>query len=72
MERPMQAVDDIFSVFSRTFEETREAEMSLAEYLDACRDNPLMYATAQERLLTAIGEPEMVDTSKDARWGGSS
>src|SRR3954447_12898134 len=69
MERPMQAVDDIFSVFSRTFEETREAEMSLADYLDACRDNPLMYATAQERLLAAIGEPEMVDTSKDARLG---
>jgi len=43
--------------------------MSLAEYLGACRNNPLMYATAQERLLAAIGEPEMVDTSKDARMG---
>ncbi|MBS0639939.1 MAG: PrkA family serine protein kinase [Acetobacteraceae bacterium] len=65
----MQTVDDIFSVFSRTFEETRESEMSLADYLEGCRDNPLMYATAQERLLAAIGEPEMVDTSKDARMG---
>ena len=65
----MQPVDDIFSLFTRSFEETREAEMSLAEYLNACRDDPLMYATAQERLLAAIGEPEMVDTSKDARMG---
>ena len=65
----MQPVDDIFSLFARSFEETREAEMSLAEYLNACRDDPLMYATAQERLLAAIGEPEMVDTSKDARMG---
>ncbi|HVZ06771.1 PrkA family serine protein kinase [Rhodopila sp.] len=65
----MQTVDDIFSVFSRSYEHTREAEMSLAEYLEGCRDNPLMYATAQERLLAAIGEPEMVDTAKDARMG---
>ena len=31
--------------------------------------DPMMYATATERLLAAIGEPEMVDTSKDARLG---
>ncbi len=30
---------------------------------------PMMYATATERLLAAIGEPEMVDTAKDARLG---
>ncbi len=30
---------------------------------------PMMYATATERLLSAIGEPEMVDTAKDARLG---
>ena len=29
----------------------------------------MAYATATERLLAAIGEPEMVDTSKDARLG---
>ena len=55
--------------YARSFEAHREAEMSLAEYLEACRDNPMMYATATERLLAAIGEPEMVDTSKDARLG---
>jgi serine protein kinase len=29
----------------------------------------MAYATAHERLLAAIGEPRMVDTSKDARLG---
>jgi serine protein kinase len=43
--------------------------MSLADYLDLCRSDPMTYATAAERILAAIGEPEMVDTSKDARPG---
>ena len=65
----MHTVDDIFADYARSFEATREVEMSLAEFLDACRDDPMIYATATERLLAAIGEPEMVDTSKDARLG---
>jgi serine protein kinase len=68
-ERPMQTVDDIFSAYAKTFEAHREAEMSLAEYLEACKKDPLVYSTATERLLAAIGEPEMVDTSKDPRLG---
>jgi serine protein kinase len=69
MERPMQTVDDIFTAYAKTFEAHREAEMSLAEYLDACKKDPLVYSTATERLLAAIGDPEMVDTSKDPRLG---
>src|ERR1700739_260556 len=69
MERHMPMVDDLFVSYAKSFEATREAEMSLAEYLEACRDDPMMYATATERLLAAIGEPEMVDTAKDARLG---
>ena len=65
----MPAVDDICALYARGFEAHRETEMTLAAYLDACRDDPLVYATATERLLAAIGEPEMVDTSKDARLG---
>jgi len=68
----MQTVDDIFSAYARSFETIREAEMSLPEYLDACRADPMVYATATERLLAAIGEPEMVDTSKDPASAGSS
>src|SRR6202163_3278945 len=65
----MYPVDDLFATYARTFEANREAEMTLQGYLKACRDNPLMYSTATERLLAAIGEPEMVDTAKDARLG---
>jgi serine protein kinase len=68
-EAPMHTADDLFAAYSRSFETHREAELTLAEYLQACRDNPMTYATATERLLAAIGEPEMVDTAKDARLG---
>ena len=65
----MRSADDLFSAYARGYEQRRETEMSLAEYLDGCRSDPMMYASAPERLLAAIGEPEMVDTSKDARFG---
>src|ERR1700722_13191474 len=69
MERPVQTVEDIFSVYARGYDHHREGEMSLSEFLEGCRDDPMRYATATERLLAAIGEPEMVDTSKEARLG---
>ncbi len=61
--------EDIFRSYARSFEQRREAEMSLQDFLSLCRDEPMAYATAHERLLAAIGEPKMVDTSKDARLG---
>src|ERR1700678_4201976 len=69
MERPVQTVEDIFSVYARGYDQHREGELTLPEFLEGCRDDPMMYATATERLLAAIGEPVMVDTSKDARMG---
>ena len=65
----MRSADDLFSAYTRGYETRRESELSLAEYLEGCRSDPMMYASAPERLLAAIGEPEMVDTSKDARLG---
>ena len=61
--------EDIFRSYARSFEQRREAEMSLQDFLTLCRDDPMVYASAHERLLAAIGEPRMVDTSKDARLG---
>src|SRR5215207_2929017 len=60
---------DLFDTYARAFEARRETVMSVAEYLEGCRSDPLMYAGAHERLLAAIGEPQMVDTSQDARLG---
>jgi len=41
--------------------------MSIDQYLDLCKSDPMTYATASERMLKAIGEPILVDTSKDQR-----
>ncbi len=61
--------DDLFASFARGYEHRREVDLSLVEYLEGCRRDPMMYASAPERMLAAIGEPEVVDTSKDARLG---
>jgi serine protein kinase len=60
---------DLFDSYARAFDSRRETLMTVAEYLEGCRADPLMYASPHERLLAAIGEPEMVDTSKDSRLG---
>ncbi|AFO89981.1 PrkA family serine protein kinase [Phaeobacter inhibens] len=60
---------DIAEIFAEQYGETREQEMSLQDYLNACRDDPSMYANVAERMLKAIGDEELVDTSKDARLG---
>lgn len=65
MDRP----DDIFSLHTSLRDRTREVEMSLAEYLEACREDPRCYAGPAERMLRAIGEPEIFDTSRDPRLG---
>ena len=61
--------NDLFQSYARTFEARRETEMSLKDYLQACRKDPMMHAGAAERLLEAIGEPEVIDTAKDVRLG---
>ncbi|RIA47778.1 putative serine protein kinase PrkA [Dichotomicrobium thermohalophilum] len=61
--------DTILEEFRGRYADRRTSEMSLQEYLEACRDDPKMYASAAERLLAAIGEPEIVDTSRDDRLG---
>ncbi|MBI4756270.1 MAG: PrkA family serine protein kinase [Betaproteobacteria bacterium] len=57
----------IFSKYQTRFEAGREEELSIQEYLELCRSDPGGYATAAERILMAIGEPELVDTRLDAR-----
>jgi serine protein kinase len=61
--------DNLFAEYSRSYEARREAEMSLEEFLESCRGDPMHYANAAERILAAIGEPQIVDTAKDQRLG---
>jgi len=57
----------IFSHYQERYAKTQEEELSIQEYLDLCKSDPSVYATAAERMLAAIGEPELVDTSLDSR-----
>ena len=62
-------MDDLFNAFTRSYDARKATEMSLTQYLSGCRADPMMYASAPERILAAIGEPAMIDTAKDARFG---
>src|SRR6202051_3947210 len=65
----MRFDDGIFGLYSQTYENRREVEYSLEDYLRACSDDAAFYAGPAERLLKAIGEPVMVDTAQDPRLG---
>src|SRR5260221_9736485 len=65
----MPQQDELFELFARLYESQKQTEMSLMDYLRGCADDPMMHASAAERLLAAIGEPEVIDTSTDARLG---
>ena len=57
----------VFEHFQERYDAVQQEEISLDDFLLLCRENPKTHATAAERLLMAIGEPEFVDTSKDSR-----
>lgn len=57
----------IFAKYQQRYESIQQEEMSLTEYLQLCKEDPGAYANAAERMLMAIGEPELVDTSRDPR-----
>src|SRR5271167_3599186 len=69
MRREIMYNDSLFNAFARSFEARSQSDMSMAEYLESCRSDPMRYANAAERLLAAIGEPQMIDTAKDPRLG---
>lgn len=55
----------IFDHYRHRYEESKDEELSLQEFLDICRNDRSAYVNAAERLLMAIGEPEMIDTAQD-------
>ena len=57
----------IFDHYKARYSAIQQEEMSLQEYLNLCREDPKVYANAAERMLDAIGEPEVVDTALDPR-----
>ncbi|NNG03233.1 MAG: PrkA family serine protein kinase [Inquilinus sp.] len=65
----MGSKEDVFGLFTETYDQQKQTEISLKEFLEGCRDDPTRYGSASERMVAAIGEPELVDTSKDQRLG---
>ncbi len=57
----------IFARYQSRFEAAQEEELSIQDYLTICKTDPTAYATVAERMLCAIGDPELVDTRTDPR-----
>jgi len=59
----------ILESFSKEYQEkyAEKESISLEEYLEVCKTDPMSYASPAQRMLKAIGEAEMVDTRSDPR-----
>jgi len=65
----MNYMPSLFELYSTDFKNRQEVELSLHDYLELCRDDSRAYASAAERMVAAIGDPKLIDTSQDARLG---
>ncbi len=64
----MKNLPDIFADLKNDFEKLNNyEEFSLKEYLELCSKDKMVYASPAERMLTAIGEPVILDTKSDSR-----
>jgi len=57
----------IFARYQSRYEAAQEEEMTVQDYLELCKRDRSAYASVAERMLEAIGEPEIVDTRIDHR-----
>ena len=57
----------IFNHYLERYESIQEEELSIQEYLELCKKDRSAYASPAERMLMAIGEAELIDTSRDPR-----
>lgn len=58
---------DIIDLLKSDYKEAETEYMSVIDYLALCKTDRQVYATAAERMVKAIGEPERLDTSADPR-----
>jgi serine protein kinase len=57
----------LFQKFANDYQESSKEHMSFEDYLELCKQDKMAYASAAERMLKAIGEPEIVNTASDQR-----
>src|SRR3954463_9859163 len=58
---------DVFDLFNRDYSREQLETMSLRDWLLAARDDKMLYASPSERMISAIGEQELIDTAQDPR-----
>jgi serine protein kinase len=61
-------MDSIQNLFYSEFNPVEEI-LTLDEFFEQSKTNSMMYASPAERMLKAIGEPVLLDTSKDPKLG---
>jgi serine protein kinase len=54
----------IFEHYQQRYEKKLDEEYTLEQFLDICKQDKSAYVSSAERLLMAIGQPEVIDTSK--------
>jgi serine protein kinase len=57
----------VLDSFKEEFHHIKEDTLSMQEYLDLCLEDPMTFAEPSERMIDAIGEPEVIDTKDDPR-----
>ncbi|GAB59343.1 PrkA family serine protein kinase [Rheinheimera nanhaiensis] len=57
----------IFEHYKSRYEAAKEEEYTIDEFLALCKQDKSCYASAAERLLLAIGQPELIDTAQDPK-----
>jgi len=60
-------MSNLFKLLAEEQSSLQREVFSIQEYLDKCKVDKVAYASSAERMLMAIGEPELVNTHKDAR-----
>lgn len=60
-----QSKTTILEGYKSNYVNKQAESMSFSDYLALCASDKEAYATATERLLAAIGEPEIIDTAND-------
>lgn len=57
----------ILSTYKNDYKQKEQHNLTLEEYLTKAKTDSSLYASSCERLLKAIGAPELVDTAKDPK-----
>ncbi len=65
----MKPNNEIFDLYTESYGQQKQSQLDLKTYLESCREDTMLYASAAERMLAAIGEPRILDTASDERLG---